>query len=78
MARWEKRLAACQYAKIGKTKIDRLIAEGKVRAKKEDGGRNAPVFVDLDSIDEFYEGMKAARGVPRRHNPRAPAGTAAP
>jgi excisionase family DNA binding protein len=68
MARWEKRLAACQYAKISKTKIDRLIAEGRIRAKKDDGGRNAPVFIDLDSIDEYYDSLKPARGVPRRHN----------
>lgn len=71
MARWEKRLAACKYANISKTKMDRLIAEGKVTAKKEDGGRNAPVFIDLDSIDQFYNGMKPARGVPRRDKPMA-------
>ena len=57
-SRWVKRLEACRYAGIGRTKMDGLITEGRVRAKKDEGGRNAPVFVDLDSIDEMYASMR--------------------
>jgi hypothetical protein len=65
-SRWVKRLEACRYAGIGKTKMDGLIAEGRVRAKKDAGGRNAPVFIDLTSIDEVYASMRDAKGSPRK------------
>jgi hypothetical protein len=57
MARWAKRIAACKYANLGRTKIDELIAEGHLRAKKEPGGHSAPVYIDLDSIDEFFANL---------------------
>jgi len=53
MARWEKRLAAFEYAKCGRTKGDRLIAAGKFRAKRSDG----EVIVDLDSVDAHYDNL---------------------
>jgi hypothetical protein len=66
MARWVKRLEGCRYGGFGRTKLDGLIAEGRLRAKKDEGGRNAPVFVDLDSIDELYASMRDATGHPRK------------
>ena len=56
MARWEKRLAAFDYAKCGRTKGDRLIATGKFRAKRSDG----EVIVDLDSVDAHYDNLPDA------------------
>jgi len=67
MPRWVKRMVACKYAGWGRTKMDGLISEGKIRANKEgEGGTNAPVHVDLDSIDEFYAAMQTAPGIPRK------------
>jgi hypothetical protein len=72
MARWKKRLAAFEYAGMGHTKGDELIALGHFRAKKEEGGRRATVYVDLDSIDEFFENLPPARGLMHsRHKRRA-------
>ena len=58
MARWEKRLAACQYARLGKSKLDRLVREGKIAAKKDGDGVNASVFIDLDTVDRWFEAMR--------------------
>lgn len=58
--RWVKRLAACKYADMGRTKLDVLIDQGRVRAKKEPGNPQAPVYVDLDSIDEYYNSLPDA------------------
>ena len=79
MARWEKRLDACKYAKCGKTKMDGWIADKRVRAKKDEGGHSAPVYIDLDSIDEMFQQMKPALGSPRkRRNARASTEAARP
>jgi hypothetical protein len=59
--RWERRAKACEYARIGKTKMDQWIAAGHVAAKKEPGGHSRMVLVDLNSIDEFYASMPDAR-----------------
>jgi hypothetical protein len=64
--RWVKRLEACRYASVGRTKLDGWIAQGRVRAKKDEGGGSAPVFVDLNSIDELFERMRDAPGQPRQ------------
>ena len=61
MARWVKRLDACKIAAVGRTKLDQLIAAGLVRAKKDPSGRNTTVYVDLDSVDAYYEGLPDAR-----------------
>ena len=61
--RWAKRLAACKYANIGRSKLDKLIGLGLVEARKEDGGPNAPVFVNLDSIDSYYANLRKAPGL---------------
>jgi hypothetical protein len=68
MARWAKRLVACKYAGCGRTKMDWLIGERLVRAKKESDSRSSPVYVDLDSIDEYRENLPDAKGTinPRR------------
>jgi hypothetical protein len=56
MARWEKRLAAFAYAKVGRTKGDRLVNEGNFRAKRSGGD----VLIDLDSIDVHYDNLPDA------------------
>jgi hypothetical protein len=68
MPRWAKRLKACEYAGIGRTKLDEMIRSGRVSAKKDEGGRNAPVYVNLDSIDEMYAAMRDAKGSPPKHH----------
>jgi hypothetical protein len=61
--RWAKRPQACKYAGIGRTKLDELIGEGRIEARKEDGGgRNTPVWVDLNSIDAFFANLPRAPG----------------
>jgi hypothetical protein len=69
MARWEKRLKACGYAGWGRSKMDYLIGLNLVEAKKEDGGRNAPVWINLDSIDAYKANMRKALGL--RNIPKA-------
>jgi hypothetical protein len=63
VARWRKRIEACKYAGVGRTKLDKLIGLGLVEARKEDGGPNAAVFVDLDSIDTYYASLRKAPGL---------------
>jgi hypothetical protein len=48
--RWATRREAMSYARIGSTKMNELLQEGALLAKKH--GRK--VIVDLNSIDEFY------------------------
>jgi hypothetical protein len=42
---------------MGRTKLDELIDQGLIKAKKAPGEHNAPVYVDLDSIDAYYESL---------------------
>jgi hypothetical protein len=58
--RWVKRLSACKYAGLGRSKLDELILSGLIRAKKEPGNPQAPVYVDLTSIDQFYDSLPDA------------------
>jgi hypothetical protein len=59
--RWAKRLAACKYADIGKTKLDELIGKGLIRAKKVPGSSpNTSVYVDLDSVDQYFDSLPDA------------------
>ena len=55
--RWAKRKAAMAYAAdAGPTHFNDLVKSGKIRAKK-DGSK---LVVDLDSIDEYMEGLPDA------------------
>jgi hypothetical protein len=63
MARWKPRLEACAYAGIGRSKMDGLIGRGLVEARKEDGGPNAAVHVNLDSYDAYIGGLRKAPGL---------------
>lgn len=56
MARWKKRLEAYVYAGCGRTVGDRHLRVGHFRGKKEPGP-NGAVFVDLDSIDRYFESL---------------------
>ena len=61
MARWRKRLEACVYAGLGRTKLDGLIDAGLIEAKKEDPANpRSMVFVDLDSVDRYFENLPNA------------------
>jgi hypothetical protein len=59
-------MEACKYAGLGRSKIDKLIGQGLIEARKEDGGINAPVYIDLDSIDAFFTNLRKARGAKKR------------
>jgi hypothetical protein len=63
MPRWTKRLEAARYAGVGRSKLDKLIGQNLIQAKKEDGSPNAPVYVDLDSIDAFFANLRKAPGL---------------
>jgi hypothetical protein len=55
--RWAPRSVAMAYAAdSGATHFNELVKSGKVRAKKD----GAKVIVDLDSIDEYIEGLPDA------------------
>jgi hypothetical protein len=62
MANWVRRLRATRERPVGKTKLDELIAQGRVRAKKEGTAKNAAVLVDLDSYDAYVEALPDAQG----------------
>lgn len=51
---------ACEYARIGKSKLYTLINAGKIDAIKE--GRST--LIDLNSIDRYYADLP--KMVPRR------------
>jgi hypothetical protein len=63
MARWKPRLDACEYAGIKRSKMDGLIGRGLVEARKEEGGPNASVHVNLDSYDAYIGGLRKAPGL---------------
>jgi hypothetical protein len=48
--RWATRQEAMAYARVGATKMNDLMHDRRIFAKKLDG----KVVVDLNSIDEFY------------------------
>jgi hypothetical protein len=43
--------------------MDELIGLNLIEAKKEDGGANAPVHVNLDSVDAYKAGLRKAPGL---------------
>jgi hypothetical protein len=51
--RWGTRTEGMIYAKLGATKMNELLQSGKIVAKKV-GGK---IIVDLNSIDDLYDGM---------------------
>jgi hypothetical protein len=57
---WVKKLKACREKDVGRSKMAEWIALGFVRAKKEEGSKNAAVWVDLDSVDQHLESLPDA------------------
>jgi hypothetical protein len=62
MARWVKKRQACREKGIGVTKMNELIAQGLVRAKKEAGGMQGHVWIDTHSYDSYIENLPDAQG----------------
>jgi hypothetical protein len=67
MPRWKKRLEAYAYAGCGRTVGDKHLRAGNFRGKKE-GGANGAVFVDLDSIDAYYESLPDVKRADEGHH----------
>ena len=57
MARWTKRNDAAKYSGYGLTKFNQLIKDGLIPAKKEPGKPQAPVTIDLDDVDRFFQNL---------------------
>jgi excisionase family DNA binding protein len=53
-----RKLEAAKYIGIGRTKIEELIAQGRLEAKRD--GR--VVLVTVASLDAYLEGLPNARG----------------
>jgi hypothetical protein len=70
--RWIKRLAFCEEVGISRTKCDEHIAFGHIDARKEEGGRSAPIWVDVDSYHHYIASLPKAKGTPRPNKKRRP------
>jgi hypothetical protein len=54
LPRWAPRKKAMEYAaNTGSTHFNELMKSGKIKAKKD----GVKVIVDLNSIDDFFEGL---------------------
>jgi hypothetical protein len=51
--RWGTRLEAMAYGRMGSTRLNDLMQERKIVAKKS----GTKVLVDLDSIDDYYDAL---------------------
>jgi hypothetical protein len=52
--RWATRREAMAHARVGATKLNHLMRDKRIHAKKLDG---AKVLIDLNSIDTLYAAL---------------------